>query len=347
MKRRMSAEDTDLSPTAAPEPWCELVLLGKTGTGKSALFRALTGLGEVGEGFRPGTRQPVSTDLPAEAPVLRLTEWPGLTAGAAPPAARPGLAWLAVARLDDPVQAPLAEALRAIRRADRAARILLALTGAERLPDPAERARAAGAIRAALEAAAGGPLPAVELALRNDGTLTGRDQLAAALATLLPDAAAALARSEDRAAEARAFARHRALIRRHALGAGAADVLPAVGLVGVPAAQAAMLAALARAMGLGWTPARAAAFAAALGAGVLVRQGAALAARQGLKAVPVVGQTLGAAAAGAISAAATWALGRAAHAWLWGQARGAPPDRATLRALYARALAEGMGPEAG
>jgi uncharacterized protein (DUF697 family) len=178
--------------------------------------------------------------------------------------------------------------------------------------------------------------------LRNDGTMAGAEALGDSLAELLPQAAAALIRADDRAAEARAFAAHRALIRRHALGAGAADVLPVVGLVGVPAAQAAMLAALARAMGLGWTPARAGAFAAALGAGVLARQGAALAARQGLKAVPVLGQTLGAAAAGAISAGATWALGRAAHAWLWGQARGAAPDPAALRALYARALAEGL-----
>jgi uncharacterized protein (DUF697 family) len=338
----MSAQDTDTSPQPRAEPWCELVLIGKTGAGKSALFRALTGLGEVGDGLRPGTLQPVSTDLPAEAPVLRLTELPGLTADSPAPVARPGRAWLAVARLDDPVQAPLAAALRVIRRADRGARIQIALTGAERLPDPAERARAAAAIRAMLEGAAGGPLPVAELALRNDGTMAGAEALGDSLAELLPQAAAALIRADDRAAEARAFAAHRALIRRHALGAGAADVLPVVGLVGVPAAQAAMLAALARAMGLGWTPARAGAFAAALGAGVLARQGAALAARQGLKAVPVLGQTLGAAAAGAISAGATWALGRAAHAWLWGQARGAAPDPAALRALYARALAEGL-----
>lgn len=331
----------DPAPPAPPAPWCELVLLGKVGAGKSALFRALSGLGEVGDGLGPATRHPVSTDLPPEAPVLRLTDRPGLGQGAPLPEGAPGIAWLAVARLDDPVQAPLAEALAAIRRTDRGARILLALTAADRLPDPAARARAAAAIRAPLERAAGGPLPAIELA-QEGGAVRGLEALHAALATLLPQSATALARQDARALEARDFDRHRDLIRRHALGAGAADLLPAVGIVGVPAAQGAMLAALARAMGLGWSPARAAAFAAALGAGALARQGAALAARQGLKVVPVLGQTLGAAAAGAISAGATWALGRAAHAWLWGQAQGAPPDPAALRALYARALREGM-----
>jgi uncharacterized protein (DUF697 family) len=323
-------------------PWCELVLIGKPAAGKSAVFRALTGLGEVGDGLAPATRAPVFTDLPPEAPVLRVTDTPGLAPGAPQPEGRPGMAWLAVARLDDPVQAPLAEALRGLRAADRGARVLVALTGAERVPDPAERARAGAAIRAALERAAGGPLPWVELGLAPDGALAGVEGLTSALEAVLPQAATALARTEDRATEARDFDRHRDLVRRHALGAGAADLLPVVGLVGVPAAQGAMLAALARAMGLGWTPARAAAFAGALGAGLLVRQGAGLAARQGLKAVPVLGQTLGAAAAGAISGAATWALGRAGHAWLWGQARGAPPDPAALRALYAQALRDGF-----
>jgi uncharacterized protein (DUF697 family) len=333
---------TDMPKETVPLPWCELVLVGKPGAGKSLIFRALSGLGEVGDGLRPATLHPVSTDLPPEAPVLRLTDRPGLVPDSPPPVPAPGMAWLAVARLDDPVQAPLAQALAGLRRADRGARILVALTGAERLADPAERARAGAAIRAALERAAGGPLPGVELGLDEAGGLAGLGALQEALAALLPQAATGLARHDARASEARDFERHRDLIRRHALGAGAADLLPAVGLVGVPAAQAAMLAALARAMGLGWSPGRAAAFAAALGAGALARQGAALAARQGLKAVPVLGQTLGAAAAGAISAGATWALGRAAHAWLWGQARGQAPDAAELRALYARALREGM-----
>ena len=60
--------------------------------------------------------------------------------------------------------------------------------------------------------------------------------------------------------------------------------------------------------------------------------------RQGAKMVPVAGQTLGAAAAAGASFATTYALGRAASAWLYSTARGKEPDRASLRALYDQAL---------
>lgn len=323
----------DAASTTADLP--HLVLLGKVGAGKSWLLRALTGQGDVGEGFAPTTQAAHSVDLPAHAPVLRLTDLPGLSAGGPLPLPIPGAVWVAMARLDDPVQAPLAAAIQALRRADRGARILVVLTGAERVADAGAQARAGAAIRAGLDRAAGGPLPWVQVARDGAGDLANRDALVAALTDLMP-AAQALAETE-----AQAFTRARALILRHAAGAGAADVLPLVGALGVPAAQGLMLAGLARGLGVAWTPARATAFAGALGAGLIVQQGAGLALRQGAKLVPVVGQTLGAAAAGAASAAATYALGRAAHAWLWGQARGQVPAAADLRAIYARALSDG------
>lgn len=324
-------------------PIPQLHLLGKPGAGKSAILRALTGQGRVGVGLRPETRESQIIDLPADDPVLRLVDHPGITAAAPLLAADlpPGAAVLAVARLDDPVQAPLAEALRALRTGRRGLRVLVALTGAERIPDPAARARVAAAIRDPLSRAAGGPLPVVELAFSPNGHLTGTEGLIAALAELLPAAAALARQTDDRAAEARAFAARQSLILRHAAGAGAADLIPVLGAVGVPATQAAMLAALAREMGVDWTPARAGLFASALGAGALARMGAGFALRQGAKLVPVVGQTLGAAAAGAASGALTWALGRAAHAWLWAEARGQPRPDSELRALFARALREG------
>ena len=86
------------------------------------------------------------------------------------------------------------------------------------------------------------------------------------------------------------------------------------------------------------TPARLGLLASAMGIGSLVRMGTGLLVRQGVKLVPVAGQTLGAAAAAGTSFATTYALGRAASAWLYGTARGKAPDGATLRALYDQAL---------
>ena len=332
-----------MSPHTSPDPIPELHLLGKAGAGKTTLFRALTGQGQIGSGFRPQTRQAETFDLPPEAPVLRLVDHPALDAAAFPG----GAAVLAVARLDDPVQAPLAAALGGLRRSRRGLRVALALTGAERVPDPAARARVAAAIRADLSRAAGGPLPMVELGLEPDGQLLGLSDLIEILSALLPGAAGQAFATAERDAEALAFATHQPLILRHAAGAGAADLLPVLGAIGVPAAQGAMLTALARAMGVSWTRQRAAMFASALGAGALARMGAGFALRQGAKLVPVVGQTLGAAAAGAASGALTWALGRAAHAWLWSEARGQRMDEAALRSLFARALHEGARRAAG
>jgi len=319
----------------------EVHLLGKPGAGKSAVLRALTGRGEVGPGLRPTTRALQVVDLPEGTPVVRLVDRPGLLP-ADDPVLPPGAAVLAVARLDDPVQVSLAEALRRLRGADRGARVLVVLTGAGRIADAAARGRAGAAIREQLARAAGGPLPWVEVGLDPARPVSGVAALVEALAELLPQAAVRALQGEDAAAEARAFAERRALVLRHAAGAGAVDLLPVVGALGVPAAQAAMLAALARGLGLDWTPRRAAAFASALGGGALVRMGTGFALRQGAKLLPGVGPTLGALAAGAASGALTWALGRAAHAWLWSQARGRTLEPEALRALFAAALAEGV-----
>jgi len=325
-----------------PRRIAELHLLGKPGAGKTAILRALSGHGRVGTGLRAETLDAATVDLPEGDPVLRLVDHPGVTAAEGADIALPdGAALLAVARLDDPVQAPLAEALRALRAGRRGLRVLVALTGAERVPDTGARNRVGAAIRDQLARAAGGPLPWVELGFTGDGGLEGTEALIAALAALLPAAATRALNRDDRDAEARAFADRQGLVLRYATGAGAADLVPVLGAVGVPAAQAAMLTALARELGVEWTPARAGLFASALGAGALARMGAGFALRQGAKLVPVVGQTLGAAAAGAASGAVTWALGRAAHAWLWSESRGERMDEAALRELFARALHEG------
>lgn len=325
----MSETETSVEPVV-PTLW----LLGKTGAGKTSLMYALTGSGEVGDGLSPQTRNTQLHDFPKETPVVRFMDTRGLgeigydaSADLAQAGAR-AQAILAVVRLDDAVQAPVVAVLRSTRLP-----VLVAFTGADLVPDPAPQERA----RARLRAGVGRDLPFVTLALPADGQVSGLDALLDALDSVMPLAARALRRAD----EARAFARLRPLVLRYAAMAAAGDVVPVAGLAAVPAAQGAMLHALAARHKVALTPARLGVLASALGLGTLARMAAGHALRQGAKLVPVAGQTLGVAVAAGTSYATTYALGRAASAWLHGLARGAPADTASLRALYDQALKGG------
>lgn len=326
----MTETRRDLEP-AVPVIW----LLGKTGAGKTSLVRALTGEGEIGSGFAPETRGARTHDFPATAPAVRFLDTRGLgetgydsgpDIAAAQQAAQ---AILAVMRLDDPVQASVIEVLKRTKLP-----VLLVHTGTDLVPDPGAQLRA----RAHVTALVGREFPEVSVSLPREGLVTGIEALLDALDSFLPRAAQALRRAD----EARAFRAVRPMVLRYAAMAGASDVVPLAGLATVPAAQGALLHALARHHGVELTPARLGLLASALGVGSLVRMAAGLAIRQGAKLVPVAGQTLGAAAAAGASFATTYALGRAASAWLHGAARGAAPDSATLRSLYDQAL-RGVG----
>lgn len=313
--------------TAVPMLW----LLGKTGAGKTSLVRALTGEGRIGSGFAPGTRGLQTHDFPTAEPAVRFLDTRGLGEAGYDPA--PDLAVarsmahavLAVVRMDDPVQAPLVDALRA-----QSLPVLVVFTGGDLLRDPLLRARA----RAEFRARVGRDLPSVTVGMPETGLVTGIEDLLDALDSFVPHAAAMLRKAD----EARAFARIRPMVLRYAAAAGASDALPLAGTATVPAAQGAMLRTLARHHGVELTRARLALLASALGTGALVRLAAGHLLRQGVKLVPVAGQTLGAAAAAGTSFATTYALGRAASAWLHGVARGAAPDPAALRKIYEQAL---------
>ena len=343
--RRLLGEGERLPPAAAPEvPLPTLWLLGKTGAGKSSIVRALTGAGEVGSGFTPCTRTANAFDFPPETPVLRFLDTRGLGEVGYDPsedlaeAERGSHMVLVVARLDDPVQGAIAQALRDLRARRPKMPVLLLHTGADFPSDPDTLERARARTQSVMEKAAGGPLPAVTLGLPETAPPQGLDDLREAISGMLPELALLMLREDARDAESRRFVELRPLVVWYASAAGASDAAPLVGVVSVPALQGAMLHALARRQGVAWTPARAGLFASALGSGILLRYAAAFALRQGAKLVPFVGQTLGAAAAATVSFAATYALGRAAAAWLFRTSRGEPVSAAELRKLYAEAL---------
>lgn len=327
--------DTAIEP-ALPTLW----LVGKTGAGKTSVVRALTGEGAVGDGLRPTTRGLSLHAFPTPAPVVRFLDTRGLDevgydAQADIDAARAqAQAALVVIRLDDSDIESLEPAIRGTRLP-----VLALFTGADLVPDAAARDAARFGALTALGQWTKAPVAQIDMALPQTGMVSGVEALLEALDGFMPTAVAALRRLD----EARSFARLRPVVLRYAGMAGGADTLPLVGAAAVPAMQAAMLNALAREHGVTLTTARLGVLASALGVGTLARLGATHLVRQGAKMVPVVGQTLGAAAAAGASFATTYALGRAGSAWLHGMARGAPADPASLRALYDQALRGSAG----
>lgn len=324
-------------------------LLGKTGAGKSSLIRTLTGLpaAQIGNGFEPCTRTADMFDFPESLPVMRFLDTRGLGEAGYDPTEdlqvceRHSHVMLAVARLDDPVQSEVASAIKAVRKRRPNTPVIVIHNGADLLPDEQTRFRAREQIQQIFEKAAGKKLPFVETALLPGQSPTiknGIDQLVTHLAAIMPEVALLLEMEERRDGERSAFAELRAKVLWYASASGASDLAPVVGAITVPSLQAAMLRMLGKHYSVEWTRARMTEFTLALGAGAAFRFGASYAIRQLAKLIPVYGQTAGAAAAGTISFAATYALGRAAAFYLYRTQHGLMVDIEELRALYTDAL---------
>lgn len=350
-KPRRDGAEADMAGAlaAAGRPLPVIWLLGKTGAGKSSLIRALTGLSaaQVGNGFEPCTRTADMFDYPEETPVMRFLDTRGLGEAGYDPTAdldaceKRSHVLLAVARLDDPVQNEVAEAIATVRKRSPDTPIIVVHNGADLFPEEQTRFRAREQVQRVFERAAKRKLPAVETILLTDDapdSYTGIDTLVTQLDDVLPEVALLLAQEEHRGAERGAFSELRARVLWYASAAGASDVVPIMGAVTVPAIQAEMLRTLGKRYAVEWTRPRMTDFTLALGAGVAARYGASYAIRQLTKLIPVYGQTAGAAAAGTVSFAATYALGRAAAFYLHRTGQGLVIDNEELRELYTDAL---------
>ena len=344
-------EQTDVAAAlaGAGRPLPVIWLLGKTGAGKSSLIRALTGLSaaQIGNGFAPCTRTADMLDFPEDLPVMRFLDTRGLGEAGYDPAddleacEKRSHVLLVVARLDDPVQSEVATAITTVRKRRSDTPIIVVHNGADLLPEEQTRFRARQQTQQVFEKAAGRELPSVETVLLSGEACTtesGIDALVTALDTVIPEVALLLARDEQRGAERGAFSELRAKVLWYAGAAGASDLVPVVGAVTVPAIQAEMLRTLGKRYTVEWTRSRMTEFTLALGAGAAARYGASYAIRQLIKLIPVYGQTAGAAAAGAVSFAATYALGRAAAFYLHRTQQGLAIEPDELRALYTDAL---------
>ncbi|WP_353474556.1 50S ribosome-binding GTPase [Salipiger sp. H15] len=323
-------------------------LLGKTGAGKSSLVRALTEQtdAEIGNGFQPCTRSAHSYDFPPEQPLVRFLDTRGLGEAGYDPAEDLAACrdrshvLLVVCRLDDPVQGMVADALSDIASEERRMRAILVLTGTDLVPDPDARERAERGISARMNRAAGKELSSVSLSLAPDEStdVVGLDALRRHLLEALPAAGLLLERSRASDAEQIEFQKHKRCVLSYAGVALTSDLAPVVGVVAVPATQLKMLHELGLRYGVKWDRKVGAAFLSTMGLSLGARYATNFGLRELAKLIPVYGQTVGAATAGAISFATTYALGRAAAYFLYRRAHGITASEEELRKVYQRAF---------
>lgn len=339
----------DTARNTLPTLW----LLGKTGAGKSTIVQRLTGNPEavVGSGYAPCTQSAQQYCYPEDQPVMRFIDTRGLgethydaTADLAA-CEDASHALLLVARLDEPDQQVLIDALRAMGRKLARTPILVVHTGLEKVTDPAMRDRARVRVQQQLESALQRSLPQVGIDFPDaaaDHLLEeqGLSALQSAIVELVPELVVVLDKQRAQSAEEQAFEAHRGRILGYASAAAALDLAPAVGLVAVPSLQGKMMHDLAQRYQVAWDARRAAEFLGALGSSFLYRYALGFAGRQLGKLIPVVGQTAGSAAAASVSFASTFALGRATCLYLYHSAQATHIDTEELQDAFRRAFRE-------
>ena len=330
-----------------------LWLLGKTGAGKSSIVERLTGdsRAQIGNGFEPCTATASFYDHPAEIPVMRFLDTRGLGEAHYDPhddlsaCSSSSHALLIVTRIDEAEQSALIAALESLGSSVRKLAMLHVHTTLHSIEDPVARQRAIDYNTRQIRDATGRQVPVVQIDFTDpdDGFEdcdVGLETLRQAIIDLVPALSDALAHRKAKDAEQAAFLLHRREILGYASAAAAVDVLPAVGLVGVPGIQGKMLHSLALRYGLDWEKSIINEFLTALGTSFLYRYAVSFMTRQAAKLVPVYGQTAGAAAAATVSFASTYALGRVACLYFHRRVRSEPVSSEALREAFRQAFAE-------
>ncbi len=351
-----------------------LWLIGKTQAGKTSIIRALTGskMAEIGNGFQPCTRQSRFHDFPEEAPLVRFLDTRGLGEVAYDPSddiqfcESKAHLLIAVMKVADIRQQTVFDVLHTVRVRHPDWPLLIVQTGLhecyplggrhvlpwpyaqEPLPDtiPSDLKRALWAQRkAAADLPGHAPVCwiAVDLTLPEDGYNPpdyGLEALWQAIETLSSLGLENLLSSTAQVQNLFERTAHQHIVG-YATTAAGLGALPVVDLVSVTAVQAKMLHSLAVLYGQSWDKRTISEFLGLLGAGVATGYLARWVSRTASKAIPFLGQTLGALWGASASSATTYALGKAAVYFFLRQRNHLNVDAETLRRIYAEELKHG------
>ena len=330
-----------------------LWLLGKTGAGKSSLIQALTGesAADIGNGFKPCTKTTRAYDFPNDHPWVRFLDTRGLGEVSYNPEQditelqSSSHAIAVVARLDDPVQKEVCDALVKIRRhaaSIRSKDLVVVHTFLEIAGDARETQRQLETNQKAFETAWGNAIDyrMVDLSEPSELDPSSLDDLKSLLVGRLPDLYLWLHEQASDDARENNFIKHKSEILWYSGAAAASDLIPAAGLITVPSLQAKMLHSLANRHGIEWDKRTFLEFVGTIGTGAGLQYGLSLGARQLAKFVPVYGQSVGAAVSSAMSFSVTYALGRVAAYYLYMKEHDQPIEEGSLGRLYKDALRE-------
>lgn len=364
-----------LNRAAEREPAPVLWLLGLAQSGKTSIVRALTGSSRaaIGDGFRPCTRTASIYDFPEKAPVVRFLDTRGLGEVGYDPADDIALCeqqahlLIVVVRAAETRPQAVREVLKKVRKRNPDWPVVMAQTclhhgyGDEQsghvLPYPyrdqdwqsvvpENLSRMLIAQREFFAGLPGkGPLlwVPIDFTQPEDGFEPadyGLDAMWGAIEEAASLGLEARLRADAEISDIYSQAAHPHIVG-FSLAAGTLGALPIVDLALVPALQAGLLHRLAGLYNQRWTARSSAEFLGLLGSGFAAAYGARLAGRSLVKLIPVWGQTAGAVLGATASGAITFALGKAACAYLGRKQDGYPIDATALRQVYRDGLERG------
>jgi uncharacterized protein (DUF697 family)/putative ribosome biogenesis GTPase RsgA len=318
-------------------------LLGKTGAGKSSLVAALTQSDDVkvGNGFQPCTKHCQQYAFPQDHPLLHFLDTRGLSEADYDPSEdvatciKRAHALIVVCKVDEQIQIDIIRTLKA-NRSKLPKNILIVYTGCKtNIPDT-QLTQSITRLQEQLATGIGRKVNHVEVDFMLDDNI---EQLRDEVADMMPQIKLMLMESNASSAESNVFLKARNEVLWHSGAAGASDLAPIVGLVSVPSIQAKLMYSLAARYGVEWDRRQMAEFVSVMGAGFLGAYGTNLLARQVMKLIPGWGQTVGALSAGAVSFAATYALGRAAAYYFFAKRNRLSVDTEEIKDLYRKAFA--------
>jgi len=326
-----------------------LWLVGKTGAGKSTFIQTITGLSsvEVGNGFAPCTKTAQAYDYPQDKPLVRFLDTRGLGEADYDPEAdldeigQLGHALVVVMKADDPEQSAVLSALKKIKQKNKIKHLLL-IHSAVLLSAEKDRTRQIAYNEHQVKAVWGDDVKAVAVDFETeDGSVYHYDELVSALEEMLPVVGIIADVKGHKSVEEANFDTVKKEVLWYSGTSAATDLLPAVGIVTVPAIQAKLLHSLANQYGVKWDKRAFSELIGTLGSSFALRYGLKFGTRELVKFIPVYGQTVGAIAAAAMSFGATYGLGRVACYYFYHKRRGEDVSTEDMQNLYKDAFKKG------